>query len=63
MPGLGLSHASLIGAGYSRPLAAMRAYLDGLDAEGVPAERRCLAAFGPKMLELARDRAAGPTPT
>ncbi len=63
MPGLGVSHASLIGAGYSRPLAAMRAYLDGLDAEGVPAERRCLAALGPMMLELARDRAAGPTPT
>jgi hypothetical protein len=36
MPGLGVSHASLIGAGYSRPLAAMRAYLDGLDSEGVP---------------------------
>ncbi|NUT97047.1 MAG: TIGR03620 family F420-dependent LLM class oxidoreductase [Saccharothrix sp.] len=40
-----------------KPLGAMSEYLDVLDgAEGV---RRVLAAYGPKMLELARDRSAG----
>ncbi|MEV4168226.1 TIGR03620 family F420-dependent LLM class oxidoreductase [Nonomuraea sp. NPDC049709] len=49
----------------TKPLAAMTAYLDELDsAETVnPAPRapmrRILAAYGPRMLELARDRAAG----
>jgi len=47
------------------PLAAMRSYLDELDGiesiDPAPAGplRRVLAAYGPKMLELARDRAAG----
>ena len=47
------------------PLAAMRDYLDELDAQDgtgpAPASpvRRVLAAYGPKMLALARDRAAG----
>jgi probable F420-dependent oxidoreductase len=40
----------------------MRAYLDRLDEAGLPAEARCLAALGPKMLELARDRTAGVHP-
>jgi probable F420-dependent oxidoreductase len=40
----------------------MVAYLDALDAAGVPAERRVLAALGPKMLQLSRDRAAGTIP-
>lgn len=62
MLGLGVSHARVIGADYQKPLAAMRAYLDGLDALGVPAEARCLAALGPKMLDLARDRSAGAHP-
>ena len=49
----------------TKPLAAMAAYLDEMDgletvnpAPGTPM-RRILAAYGPKMLELARDRAAG----
>jgi probable F420-dependent oxidoreductase len=62
MLGLGVSHEMLIGADYSRPLAKMRAYLDGLDSEGVPAERRCLAALGPKMLTLAAERSLGAHP-
>ncbi|MDQ0380996.1 TIGR03620 family F420-dependent LLM class oxidoreductase [Amycolatopsis thermophila] len=47
------------------PLAAMRGYLDELDRVSSPNPapttpiRRILAAYGPKMLELARDRAAG----
>ncbi|RDI53309.1 TIGR03620 family F420-dependent LLM class oxidoreductase [Nocardia mexicana] len=44
------------------PLAAMNGYLDELDAlaeaDNAPI-RRILAAYGPKMLGLARDRAAG----
>jgi probable F420-dependent oxidoreductase len=62
MLGFGISHAHYVGDGYGRPLATMRTYLDGLDDEGVPAERRCLAALGPKMLDLARERTAGAHP-
>ncbi|GAA4064951.1 MULTISPECIES: TIGR03620 family F420-dependent LLM class oxidoreductase [Actinomadura] len=49
----------------TRPLAGMIEYLDEMDAlETVNPRpeapmRRVLAAYGPKMLELARDRAAG----
>lgn len=44
-----------------RPLRAMNAYLDRLDAADppVPAGARMLSALGPRMLELARDRSAG----
>jgi len=60
--GIGVSHGPLIGESWRRPLAVMNEYLDGLDAAGVPPERRALAALGPKMLELARDRSAGAHP-
>ncbi|WP_102145823.1 TIGR03620 family F420-dependent LLM class oxidoreductase [Mycobacterium hubeiense] len=50
------------GAHDARPLATMSNYLDELDAAGVPAGSRVLAALGPKMLELARDRASGAYP-
>src|SRR3954468_8762815 len=61
--GLGVSHAPLIEQ-YEKPLATMRGYLDSLDAAApaVPKEERVLAALGPKMLELARDRTAGAHP-
>ncbi|MEU6606913.1 LLM class F420-dependent oxidoreductase [Streptomyces shenzhenensis] len=59
--GLGVSHAKLAEQ-YRRPYAALVAYLDALDAAGVPAGRRVLAALGPKNLELTRDRAAGAIP-
>ncbi|GAA4625898.1 LLM class F420-dependent oxidoreductase [Actinoallomurus vinaceus] len=59
--GLGASHAGLV-EGYRRPYSAMVAYLDGLDAEGVPRSERVLAALGPRMLALSRDRAAGAHP-
>jgi len=62
MLGLGVSHGPLIGAGYRKPLGAMDSYLDGLDAAAVPPARRCLAALGPRMLELARRRTAGSHP-
>ncbi len=66
--GIGVSHAPLIDARepgtYRKPLSAMAAYLDGLDAAEPPvaADRRVLAALGPKMLDLARRRSAGSHP-
>lgn len=60
--GLGASHAKLAGSAYHRPYSTMVGYLDALDAAGAPAEERVLAALGPKMLRLARDRAAGAHP-
>jgi probable F420-dependent oxidoreductase len=52
------------GAHGPKPLETLGAYLDQLDAAepAVPAEARLLAALGPKMLELARDRTAGAFP-
>jgi probable F420-dependent oxidoreductase len=47
-----------------RPLRALDDYLDRLDQASppVPAQRRILAALGPRKLELARDRFAGAIP-
>ncbi|CAM5630565.1 LLM class F420-dependent oxidoreductase [Streptomyces spiroverticillatus] len=61
--GLGVSHDALAPQ-YARPYSAMTDYLDVLDkAETpLPAERRVLAALGPKMLKLASARAAGAHP-
>ncbi|ULE35800.1 LLM class F420-dependent oxidoreductase [Mycobacterium sp. IDR2000157661] len=66
--GIGVSHAPLIDSTepgrYRKPLAATRAYLDGLDAaeHPVPVGNRVLAALGPKMLELAASRSRGAHP-
>src|SRR3954452_11443353 len=66
--GLGVSHARLVDRDepgrYRRPLAQMRAYLDSLDAAAptVLPEARVLAALGPKMLELSRERSLGAHP-
>jgi probable F420-dependent oxidoreductase len=62
MLGLGVSHGPLIGEAYAKPLEVMSRYLDELDAAGLPAERRCLAALGPKMLQLSAARSAGAHP-
>lgn len=61
--GLGVSHGSL-SEHYARPYSAMRDYLSALDsaAEPVPEQARVLAALGPKMLALSRDRTAGAHP-
>jgi probable F420-dependent oxidoreductase len=60
MLGIGIGHREAT-TEYRTPLDTMRAFLDGLDASATPppADERCLAALGPKMLDLARDRAAG----
>jgi probable F420-dependent oxidoreductase len=62
--GLGVSHAFLADGQYRRPLAKMGEYLDALDTADppVPAPERVLAALGPRMLELARERSAGAHP-
>ena len=70
--GLGVSHAPMVenirGGTYRTPLATMRAYLEALDAAFYtapppdPPARRVLAALGPRMLELARDRTDGAHP-
>ena len=66
--GLGNSHAPLVegalGVPYARPYSKMVAYLDALDAAAapVPAAERMLAALGPRMLSLARERAAAAHP-
>lgn len=62
--GLGVSHHFLTDGQYRQPLARMRGYLDALDAHEppVPVSERALAALGPRMLELARDRTAGAHP-
>jgi probable F420-dependent oxidoreductase len=59
--GIGISHAPFIEE-YKTPLATIGAFLDGMDAAGIPETHRCIAALGPKMLELARDRTAGSHP-
>jgi probable F420-dependent oxidoreductase len=50
------------GAHGPRPIATLDAYLDRLDAAGVPAGARVLAALGPRMFDLARERAGGALP-
>jgi probable F420-dependent oxidoreductase len=60
--GLGVSHAPLVestGQAYVRPLAKMGQFLDELPATAAPV---VLAALGPKMLEMSRDRTAGAHP-
>ncbi|HET9077143.1 MAG TPA: LLM class F420-dependent oxidoreductase [Acidimicrobiales bacterium] len=67
--GLGVSHHTLVeglrGHTYAKPLAAMRAYLEAMDAAPYTAQRpatpvrRVLAALGPKMLALAGERTDG----
>jgi probable F420-dependent oxidoreductase len=69
--GIGVSHAPAVavrGASYGKPVTAMRAYLDAMaeaqyrpppPPEDAPV---LLAALGPRMLELARDRTRGAHP-
>jgi probable F420-dependent oxidoreductase len=58
--GIGIGHPEATSQ-YRKPLVAMRSFLDALDAAPgpVPRTRRCLAALGPKMLELSAERSWG----
>ena len=63
MLGIGIGHPEATSE-YRHPLRSMRAFLDGLDASPAPPppDGRCLAALGPKMLDLAGERTAGTHP-
>ncbi|HEY4451780.1 MAG TPA: TIGR03620 family F420-dependent LLM class oxidoreductase [Solirubrobacteraceae bacterium] len=60
MLGIGIGHREATSE-YRLPLETMREFLDGLDAAPAPppVEGRCLAALGPKKLDLAGERTAG----
>ena len=60
--GLGVSHGPLIGESWGKPLAVTRDYVAALTELGVPPQSQCLAALGPKMLDLSRERTAGAHP-
>ncbi len=69
--GIGVSHAPSVtirGGTYGRPVETMRAYLDAMAAaqygapEPDPPVPLVLAALGPRMLELAAERADGAHP-
>jgi probable F420-dependent oxidoreductase len=69
--GIGVSHAPSVatrGGDYGSPLDRMRAYLDAMESaqyaapEPDPPVPLILAALGPKMLELAAERADGAHP-
>ncbi|TQM28729.1 LLM class F420-dependent oxidoreductase [Nocardia bhagyanarayanae] len=59
--GVGVGHPEFNDP-YRKPYEALVEYLDELDAAGVPKQRLALAALGPRVLELARDRTAGALP-
>ena len=61
--GIGIGHPEA-SSNYARPLASMSEFLDGLDAavRPVPQSERCLAALGPRMLELSAERSLGAIP-
>ncbi len=60
--GIGAGHRAIVGDRYTRPYDKLVSYLDALDEAGVPVEERVLAALGPKVMGLARDRTAGAHP-
>ncbi len=60
--GVGAGHRAAVGEAYQRPYEKLVAYLDVLDAGGVPKAARALAALGPRVLRLAADRTAGAHP-
>ena len=61
--GVGIGHPEITSE-YRKPLATMRAFLDGLDdaERPVPRDERAVAALGPKMLDLAAERSLGAHP-
>lgn len=58
--GIGIGHPEATSQ-YGKPLSSMRGFLDALDRADppVPHRRRCLAALGPKMLDLSAERSLG----
>ena len=59
--GIGVGHPEAIDR-YRKPYDALVEYLDGLDTAGVPTSRRIIAALGPRVLQLSKERSAGAHP-
>lgn len=59
--GIGVGHPEAH-TEYRKPYDALVGYLDRLDDYGVPAERRVVAALGPRVLKLSSQRSAGAHP-
>lgn len=59
--GIGVGHPEAHNE-YRKPYDALVEYLDRLDDYGVPAERRVVAALGPRVLRLSARRSAGAHP-
>src|ERR1700758_2638149 len=59
--GIGVGHPEAI-TEYRKPYDALVEYLDQLDDYGVPANRRVVAALGPRVLQLSARRSAGAHP-
>jgi probable F420-dependent oxidoreductase len=59
--GVGIGHPERTGE-YKSPYETIVNYLDDLDDAKVPADRRALAALGPKVLHVAGTRTAGALP-
>lgn len=67
--GIGVSHKPIVEVAapekvYGRPLASMNSWLDELDScpDRLTVDQRIIAAIGPRMLEVARERSAGSHP-
>lgn len=59
--GVGIGHPEATKE-YRSPFETLSAYVDDLLADGVPREQIVLAALGPRVLKLSRDRTAGAHP-
>jgi probable F420-dependent oxidoreductase len=59
--GIGVGHREVV-SDYRKPYDALVGYLDQLDEYGVPANRRVVAALGPRVLKLSAERSAGAHP-
>lgn len=61
--GIGVGHPEAT-SDYKRPLTNLEAFLDGIDAAAapIPADRRIIAALGPKMLRMSARRSLGTIP-
>ncbi|MEW2353427.1 TIGR03620 family F420-dependent LLM class oxidoreductase [Spirillospora sp. NPDC029432] len=59
--GVGIGHRE-VHAEWASPYDTLASYVHRLTLAGVPAERVVLAALGPRMLRLARERTAGAIP-
>jgi probable F420-dependent oxidoreductase len=59
--GVGIGHPEATRE-YASPYESLAGYVDDLLADGVPREQIVLAALGPRVLRLSRDRTAGAHP-